>query len=86
MAAKGTLIGLPIAELTAIRDAMSAGIVAAMARGTSYTIAGRSFTFPGLSEAGAMAQEANYAIGLINGSQSRIVRANFNDGMGRDSQ
>ena len=85
MAAKGTLVGLPATELTAIRDAMSAGIVAAMARGTSYTIAGRSFTFPGLGEAGAMVQEASHALGLLDGTRSRVVRANFNDGMGRHS-
>lgn len=86
MAAKGTLVGQTTAELTAIRDAMQTGIVAAMSRGSSYTIAGRSFTFPGISEASAMIGEANYALGLLNGTRSRNSRANFNDGMGRGSQ
>ena len=85
MAAKGSLVGLPAADLTAIRDAMVAGIVAAMARGTSYTIAGRSFTFPGISEAQAMILEATYAIELAAGTRSHVVRANFNSGMGKGS-
>tara|TARA_R110000796_G_scaffold230961_2_gene348779 strand:- start:3597 stop:3854 length:258 start_codon:yes stop_codon:yes gene_type:complete len=85
MAAKGIFIGQTAVEITAIRDAMQSGIIAAMARGTSYTIAGRSFSFPGLAEAGNMIQEANYALGLLNGSRSQVVRANFNDGMGRYS-
>lgn len=86
MAAKGIFVGQTSAEITAIRDALQAGIIASMSRGTSYTIAGRSFTFPGLTEAGNMIQEANYALGLLTGSRSRVSRANFNDGMGKGNQ
>ena len=86
MAAKGTLVGLPAADLTAIKDAMVSGIVAAMSRGSSYTIAGRSFTFPGISEANAMILECTYAQEMASGNRSHVVRANFNDGMGRGSQ
>jgi Ca2+/H+ antiporter len=85
MAAKGIFVGQSAEDITAVRDAMQSGILASMARGTSYTIAGRSFTFPGLMEAGAMIQEANYALGLINGTRAKVVRANFNTGMGRGS-
>jgi hypothetical protein len=85
MAAKGTLVGLPAETLTEMRDAMVQGILASMARGTSYTIAGRSFTFPGLSEAQSMIEEANYALGLLSGNRSRVVRSNFNPSMGRGS-
>jgi hypothetical protein len=86
MAAKGTLVGLPAEELTAIRDAMVQGVLASMARGISYTIAGRSFTFPGMGEAQSMIEEASYALGLLSGTRSGVVRANFNDGMGRGSR
>jgi hypothetical protein len=85
MAAKGTLVGLPAEKLTEMRDAMADGILASMARGTSYTIAGRSFSFPGLDEAQRVLEEANYALGLLSGTRSRVVRANFNTGMGRGS-
>jgi len=85
MAAKGTLVGLPAETLTEMRTAMTQGILASMARGTSYTIAGRSFTFPGLDEAQRMIEETNYALGLLSGTRSKVVRANFNTGMGRGS-
>ena len=85
MAVKGLFLNHPVAEVTTIRDAMSAGIIASMARGTSYTIAGRSFTFPGITEASNMLAEANAELSRVNGTRSQVVRANFNDGMGRYS-
>jgi len=83
MAVRQTLVGLDAEDLVAIRDACKGCIIAQTVRGVSYTIAGRSFTFPSLESAANMLQEANYALGLIRGTTGQIVRANFNDGMGR---
>jgi hypothetical protein len=52
-------------------------------RGTSYSIAGRTFSFPTLEAAQDLLSECNYALGLLNGTRSMNVRANFNPGLGR---
>jgi len=83
MAVKQTLVGLDAADLEAIRDACKGCIIAQTVRGVSYTIAGRSFSFPSLESAANMLQEANYALGLLSGTFAQVVRANFNPGMGR---
>jgi hypothetical protein len=84
MAVRQTLVGLDAADLEAIRDACKGAIVANTVRGVSYTIAGRSFTFPSLESAANMLQEANYALGLLTGTRSEVVRANFNPSTGRN--
>ena len=86
MAVKHTLVGLDAADLVEIRDACKTAIIAGAVRGISYTIAGRSFSFPSLESAQSTLQEANYALGLLTGQRSDIVRANFNPGMGRGSR
>lgn len=86
MAVRQTLVGLPQADLVEIRDACKAAIVAGTVRGISYTIAGRSFSFPSLESAQNTLQEAVYALGLATGTRSEAVRVNFNPGIGRGSR
>lgn len=83
MAVRQTLVGLESADLIAIRDACKAAIIAGTVRGISYTIAGRSFSFPSLESAQNTLQEALYALGILNGTRSEQVRANFNPSLGR---
>lgn len=83
---QGTLVGFTAEELTTIRDAAKAAILAATVRGVSYTIANRTFTFPSLESAAALAAEANYALGLLTGQRSNFVQANFNPAIGRQAQ
>ena len=72
------------ADLTEIRDACKAAIVAGAVRGISYTIAGRSFGFASMADVSNVLQEANYALGLLTGTVSTAVRANFNRGFNRE--
>jgi hypothetical protein len=83
MAAAGKLVGLSQIDLVAIRDAASGAIVAGLVRGTSYSIAGRSFSFSSISEASSMLLEANYALSLLQGTRSPNSIANFNPSFGR---
>ena len=80
---KGTLVGLTGTELGTLRSSALACIIAGTVRGTSYSIAGRTFSFPTLEAAQDLLSEANYALGLLNGTRSANVRANFNPGLGR---
>jgi hypothetical protein len=82
----GSLIGLTAAQLQTIIANAQGCIVANTVRGSSYTIAGRSFTFPSLDEAGRMLGEANYALGLLTGQRSLNVRGNFNRAIDRAYQ
>ena len=86
MAVRQTLVGLEAADLIEIRDACKGAIIAGTVRGISYTIAGRSFTFPSLESAQNTLQEASYALGLLQGTRSEQVRANFNPATGRGSR
>ena len=86
MAVRQTLTGLDVPSLIEIRDACKSAIVAGTVRGISYTIAGRSFSFPSLESAQNTLQEALYALGLAQGTRSESVRCNFNPGMGRGSR
>lgn len=83
MAASGKLVGLSADQLNTIIGACQQCIVANTVRGVSYSIAGRNFTFPSLSEAAQMLLEANYALGLLTGQRSANIRANFNVALGR---
>ena len=78
-----SLIGLNQTELTEVRASCLACILAGNARGLSYTIAGRSFSFPSVEAARDTLQAANYALGLLTGERSECVRANFNPSLGR---
>ena len=86
MAVRQTLVGLDVPSLIEIRDACKAAIVAGTVRGVSYTIAGRSISFPSLESAQNTLQEALYALGLATGTRAESCRANFNPGMGRGSR
>ena len=86
MAVRQTLVGLEAADLIAIRDACKGAIIAGTVRGVSYTIAGRSFSFPSLADCQNTLQEALYALGLLSGTRSENVRACFNPGVGRGSR
>lgn len=81
-----TLVGLERADLEAIRDACKGAIIAGTVRGINYTIAGRSFGFPSLESCQNTLQEALYALGLLSGTRSDNIRANFNPGIGRGSR
>jgi len=83
MAAQGTLVGLTQTELADIRTAAVTCLTAASVRGISYSIAGRSFTFPNLESAQTLLLEVNYALERLTGARSMVSRANFNPGMGR---
>lgn len=83
MAVQGKLIGLSPAQLQDIIAAGQQCIVANAVRGVSYSIAGRSFTFPSMTEAMDMMAEAQYAYGLVTGQRSNNCRANFNIAIGR---
>jgi len=80
---KGNLLGLTATELGTLRSSALACIIAGTVRGTSYSIAGRTFSFPTLEAAQDLLSECNYALGLLNGTRSMNVRANFNPGLGR---
>lgn len=86
MAIKQTLVGLGQADLNDIVTACKNAIIAGAVRGSSYTIAGRSFTFASMSEAANLLQEANYALSLLTGTRSMNIRANFNSAIGRGSR
>ena len=83
MAVRQTLVGLDAADLVEIRDACKAAIVAGAVRGINYSIAGRSFGFASMAEVSNVLQEANYALGLLSGARSEVVRGNFNRGFNR---
>ncbi len=79
----GKLIGLTAAQLQSLVEAGTACLIAGTVRGTSYTIAGRSFQFPTLEAAQELLGEANYALALLTGQRSMQSRANFNPALGR---
>jgi hypothetical protein len=83
MAAMGTLVGLSADELNSIRAAALQCIVANSVRGISYSIAGRQFTFPSMSDCQQLLLETNYALGILTGQRSANVRTNFNYAIGR---
>lgn len=80
---KGNLVGVSPTTLQLLITAAEGAILADFARGTSYSIAGRSFTFPNLEAAQDMISEANYALGIAQGTRSTNIRANFNGALGR---
>lgn len=83
---QGALIGLTAAQLQTIISSAQGCIVANTVRGVSYSIAGRSFTFPSLDEASRLLGEANYALGLLTGQRSTNVRGNFNRALDKGFQ
>lgn len=86
MSKVNAFVGLDPADLEAIRDACKGAIIAGTVRGISYTIAGRSFSFPSLESASDTLQKALYALSILSGTRSNHVRANFNEGLGRGTR
>ena len=82
----GSLIGLTATQLQDIIGACQGCLVANTVRGSSYTIAGRSFTFPSLDECSRLMGEAQYAYGLLTGQRSMNIRGNFNTAIDRAFQ
>jgi hypothetical protein len=83
MAAKGLLQGCTAAEIQTIRAAALACIVNNTVRGTTYTIAGRSFSFPSIEGAQELLSECNYSLGFLQGTRALNLRANFNPSIGK---
>jgi hypothetical protein len=84
--AKGTLVGLTADQLNELSDAARNCILAGAVRGISYSIAGRTFSFPSLESAQELLNEAQYALGLLTGARSNNVRPNFNIALGRGTR
>jgi len=78
MAATGALVGLTQTELTTIRSAAVTALTSGNLRGISYSVAGRSHTFPSLEEASRLLLEVNYALEKLTGARATTVQANFN--------
>lgn len=83
MAVKGSLQGCTATELQSIRASALACMVNNTVRGTTYTIAGRSFSFPSLEAAQNLLEEANYSLGFLQGTRAMNLRANFNPAIGK---
>jgi hypothetical protein len=82
---RGTLIGIDTGTLQNIITSATQCLIANTVRGTSYSIAGRNFEFPDLDSAQTLLQEANFALGLAQGTRSLSVGANFNPALGQGS-
>lgn len=83
MAVTGALVGLDLPTLESLKDTFTQALVNGAVRGNSYTIAGRAHTFSTVTEMAAMLNEVNYALGLLTGQRSAMVRPNFNPARGR---
>lgn len=83
MAASGSFDGLTLDQLNSLLAVYLQCITAIAVRGTSYSIAGRSFSFPNIPEVNQTILELNYAIGKLTGARSGSARANFNPSLGR---
>lgn len=79
----GWYINLPVETIQQIQAAATQCIVANSIRGVTYSIAGRSFSFPSIESASQCLMEAQYALDIITGNRSMNVRANFNEALGR---
>jgi hypothetical protein len=75
--AKGDFIGLPLATLTSLRDKYVACLEAIAVAGSSYSIAGRSFSRANLGEVRDTIAELTLAIQVVNGTRIRTTYGNF---------
>ena len=76
--------GWSVAELTTFREALITSATALLVRGSSYSIAGRSFSFATLTEIKDTIAAIGYSLGKLTGTRSDHVRANFNPSVGRN--
>ena len=75
--ARGDFIGLPLATLTSLRDKYITCLEAIAVAGSSYSIAGRSFSRANLGEVSSTIAELTLAIDSINGTRVRTTYTNF---------
>jgi hypothetical protein len=75
--ARGDFIGLPLATLTSLRDKYITCLEAIAVAGSSYSIAGRSFSRANLGEVSSTIAELTLAIQNISGTRIRTTYAKF---------
>jgi hypothetical protein len=75
--ARGDFIGLPLATLTSLRDKYVTCLEAIAVAGSSYSIAGRSFSRANLGEVSSTIAELTLAIQNISGTRIRTTYAKF---------
>jgi hypothetical protein len=75
--ANGDFIGLPLATLTSLRDKYVTCLEAIAVAGSSYSIAGRSFSRANLGEVSSTIAELTLAIQSATGQRVRTTYANF---------
>ncbi len=75
--AKGDFLGLPLATLTSLRDKYIICLEAIAVAGSSYSIAGRSFSRANLGEVRDTIAELTLAIESANGTRIRTTYAKF---------
>lgn len=75
--ARGDFIGLPLATLTSLRDKYVTCLEAIAVAGSSYSIAGRSFSRANLGEVSSTIAELTLAIQNISGTRVRTTYAKF---------
>jgi len=75
--ARGDFIGLPLATLTSLRDKYVTCLEAIAVAGSSYSIAGRSFSRANLGEVSSTIAELTLAIQNLSGTRIRTTYAKF---------
>ena len=75
--ARGDFIGLPLATLTSLRDKYITCLEAIAVAGSSYSIAGRSFSRANLGEVSSTIAELTLAIQSATGQRVRTTYSNF---------
>ena len=75
--ARGDFIGLPLATLTSLRDKYVTCLEAIAVAGSSYSIAGRSFSRANLGEVSSTIAELTLAIQSATGQRVRTTYAKF---------
>ena len=75
--AKGDFIGLPLTTLTSLRDKYITCLEAIAVAGSSYSIAGRSFSRANLGEVRDTIAEFTLAIQQATGGRIRTTYAKF---------
>jgi len=83
MAAMQKLVFLSVPQLDTLLAAALDALAKGLGRGTSYSIAGKSFGFSSIAEITNLIQEIGYARSMKTGTNSETCRANFNPAVGR---
>jgi hypothetical protein len=75
--AKGTFVGLDLADLTALKTEYVKCLTAIATAGQSYSIQGRQFNRANLADVQNTLSEINYALGLANNTVRTMTVAGF---------